>query len=304
MANDPLQQLVEIIKKKKELQNISADFVKKEILNYCQKNPAKKAILEQKINLKSAQCQQIIKAVRANLRRVYGLFRTSEGIKFRNDFLKRLVKAKEAKRKKIIVQILQTHSSTKERLPFYEQLYHQMFKITSKPKTIIDLGCGLNPFSLPLMGLGDLTYHAYDLSREEVSLLNRFFKILKINGQAEVLDILHPVNLPKADLCFLFKMTDVLDQGKGHKTSEGIIKVVPAKFIVVSFPTLTMSGKRMNFPRRTWIELMCTRLGYSYNLLEFSNEIFYVIRKSDKSVGSAPTNVPKESFLFSPKQKN
>ena len=78
----------------------------------------------------------------------------------------------------------------------------------------------------------------------------------------------------------MFKLTDVLDKGKGHKVSEKIISKVPAKYVIVSFPTLTMSGKRMNFPRRKWIELMSERLNYTYEILEFSNEIFYIINKN------------------------
>jgi len=85
--------------------------------------------------------------------------------------------------------------------------------------------------------------------------------------------------LPQADVCFLFKMTDVLEQGRGHKVTEQILQAVKAKFVVVSFPTLTMSGKRMNYPRRRWMELMCERLGWSYSLIEMPNELFYVVMK-------------------------
>jgi len=132
------------------------------------------------------------------------------------------------------------------------------------------------------MNLNNVNYYAYDLSKEEVKILNQFFKEKKINGKAAILDLLNlnkVKKLPKADLAFLFKMTDVLDKGKGHKTSEQIIKAIPAKFIIVSFPTLTMSGKKMNHPRRGWIELMSQRLGYKFELLEFSNELFYIIEK-------------------------
>ena len=93
------------------------------------------------------------------------------------------------------------------------------------------------------------------------------------------MDISNLTGIPPADLCFLFKMTDILDQGKGHKVTEEIIRKVPAKFVVVSFPTKTMSGKRMNYPRRKWIELMCQRLNYEVKIIEFSNELFYVIKK-------------------------
>ncbi|HLC81207.1 MAG TPA: hypothetical protein VJH68_00975, partial [Candidatus Nanoarchaeia archaeon] len=57
------------------------------------------------------------------------------------------------------------------------------------------------------------------------------------------------------------------------------LKLIPASFVVVSFPIKTMSGKKMNFPRRRWIELMCKRLGYAFNLIESENELFYVLKK-------------------------
>ena len=74
-------------------------------------------------------------------------------------------------------------------------------------------------------------------------------------------------------------MTDILDKGRGHRKTQEVIKAVRASFIVVSFPTVTMSGKKMNYPRRRWIELLCNRLGYAYDLIEFPTEIFYVVKK-------------------------
>ncbi|MBU1622843.1 MAG: hypothetical protein KJ597_04690, partial [Nanoarchaeota archaeon] len=234
-------------------------------------------------NKKSKQYKEVVKKIRAKLRRIYGLFRESEDVVKRSSLVDLLL-SKKTLNKKIITDILTTHSSTKERLPFYEDLYKKIFKITKQPKSILDLGAGINPFSIPLMKLKSLKYYASDLSQDEVEQLNTFFKYLKkknklFTGKAELLNILHFVKLPQADLAFLFKMTDVLDQGKNHKTTEQVIKKIPAKFVVVSFPTKTMSGKKMNFPRRKWIELMCKRLKYSYKVLTFSNEIFYVIKK-------------------------
>ena len=96
-----------------------------------------------------------------------------------------------------------------------------------------------------------------------------------------MLDILKIKKLPQADIAFLFKMTDVLDRGKGHKKTEEVLKRIPAKFVVISFPTITMSGKKMNFPRRKWVELLCDRLDYTFRVLEFSNELFYVIKTKE-----------------------
>jgi len=296
--------LLQEIKRKKELQEISAEFVIKELQNYLNKNhQAKKFISQPKpLNPKSAQYKAIIKEVRAKLRVVYGLFREEHDLDRREELISSLfaqtsqtilptkpapmttLSNKPPLDPQIIIEILKTHSSTKERAALYEKLYQNIFEITGTPKTILDLGCGINPFSIPLMKVDSLRYYAYDLSVEEIESLNDFFRSLnKINpnliGKAEVLDLLQFSKLPSAEVCFLFKMTDVLEHGKGHKITESIIKSIPASFIVISFPIKTMSGKRMNFPRRRWIELMCKRLNYSYQLLELSNELFYVIKK-------------------------
>ncbi|MEK6969964.1 MAG: hypothetical protein AABW48_06055 [Nanoarchaeota archaeon] len=260
-----MRELIQAIKKKKELSQISESFVRKELQHYLSQNPKLKS--PEQLNPRSANYKQIVKGVRARLRRVYGLFREELDPK-----------------KRSAEEILQMHSSTKERLSFYPELYRKLFEITNKPKSIIDLGCGVNPFSISFMKLKQLDYYAYDLSKDEIKRLNKFFKQIHqknpfFNGTGKVLDISNLTGIPPADLCFLFKMTDILDQGKGHKVTEEIIRKVPAKFVVVSFPTKTMSGKRMNYPRRKWIELMCQRLNYEVKIIEFSNELFYVIKK-------------------------
>jgi len=169
-------------------------------------------------------------------------------------------------------------------------LYAKIFKITGKPAAILDLGCGINPFSIPLMNLlqrnpkpdYQLNYYACDLSENEIETLNLFFEYLQaqnpsFTGTAGILDLVQWAklsHLEKADICFLFKMTDVLDQGKGHKMTELVIQKVPARYVVLSFPTQTMGGKKMNVPQRNWVEWMCRRLGYSFKVLEFQTEIF------------------------------
>ena len=273
--------LIENIKKKKELQSIDDDFVERYLVKYLHQEPALLKSLQENFNPKSKAYVSVIKNVRSQLRRVYGLFR--DDAKERKSVVEELLRSPERKRSNLLQQILSTHSSTQERLPIYEQLYSRIFAITGKPKTILDLGCGINPFSFSYMKLKGCGYYAYDLDQEEIGAINKYFALLKkenpsFTGKAMVADIL-TVNLPKADLCFLFKMTDVIDQGKGHKRTEELLKKIPARYIVVSFATKTMSGKKMTAPRRSWMEWLCKRLGYEYSILEFPNEIFYVVKK-------------------------
>lgn len=277
--------LVRDIKKKRELNELSESFVKKELTAFLRQNPKLSESLD---NPRSAYYKQIVKGVRAKLRRVYGLFRkkdSSFGNQDRNSLIKELLKGKDVvKGRDVVKEILLTHSSTKERLPFYGELYQKIFAVTGKPLTIVDLGSGINPFSIPYMKLKQLAYHAYDLNKEEIASLNKYFKFLNksnpfFRGKAEVLDITEVKKILPADIAFLFKMTDVIDRGRGHKKTEEVITAISAKYVIVSFPTITMSGKKMNFPRRKWIELMCRRLNYKFEVLTFSNELFYVMQK-------------------------
>ncbi|PIZ51885.1 hypothetical protein COY27_02260 [Candidatus Woesearchaeota archaeon CG_4_10_14_0_2_um_filter_33_13] len=288
LKQEHLQELIKQIKQKKELKELSDEYIQDYLYKFFQQEIKLFNQIVDDFNPKSANYKRVLKEVRAKLRRVYGLFRVEDQATKRREIIELYFIQPE--NEQLIKDILATHSSTKERLPFYEQLYKKIFAITKIPKSIIDLGCGINPFSIQFMQLKELKYLAYDLSEEEIGFIKRYFSLLhqqdpSFNGEAHILDALRwtrLLELPIVDICFLFKMTDVLDQGKGHKKSEEIIKAIPAKYVVVSFPTLTMSGKKMNHPRKGWIELVCKRLNYKFRLLEFSNELFYVINKGVK----------------------
>jgi hypothetical protein len=247
-----MKTLVTHIKRKKELASLSDQFVNDELKRYFITHPALKKFLSQQ---KSKQYKQIVKDVRAELRKIYGLFR-------------------ERGRSQVM---LKSHASTRERLSYYETLYKKIFKITGTPKVVLDLGCGVNPFSYKFIK-AKITYYAYDIDEEESGLINDYFSQEKIVGKAEVKDITRVKQFPRADIVFLFKVTDMLDRGKGHKKTEELLQKLPVTYAVVSFPTKTMSGKHMNVPQRPWFERLCKRLEWNYSLLEFPNEIYYVVK--------------------------
>lgn len=279
-----VEELISTIKQKKELRELSEEFIRHHLHDYFRKHPLAVLVLDKP---RSEKYKRVVKDIRALLRRVYGLFRIEKRREDIHGLLKEFSTGRKLRQQKILEIILSTHSSTKERLPIYSKLYLRLWKITGRPRTILDLGCGLNPFSLPLTGLRSVQYYAYDLSMEEVSLLRDFFVLLHrknslIRGEAAVLDLLHSLSdqkLPAADVCFLFKMTDVLDQGKGHKKTEELLKQLSCRFVVVSFATKTMSGKKMTAPRRSWMEWLCNRLGWKFTIVEMPDELFYVIEK-------------------------
>src|SRR3989338_854241 len=297
LTDEQVAVVVAEVQRKKELQGLSSSFVVAAVCDFLRKNTNLEKKLLLKFHVKSAVFEAVVKNVRAELRRSAGFFQVSGDLDEISELVEKYFAEKDVvKQQKILVSLLESHASTQERLPIYSELYTKLFAITGAPRVVLDLGCGLNPLSLPLMGFGKKdggSYYAYDIHADQVDLLNAFFDLMQkrmsafntesaFNGKAEVLDLLDVESvkkLPKADVALLFKVADVLDKNKGHTKSEAVFCAVPARFLVVSFATKTMSGKRMTAPRRIWMEWMCDRLGWKYSVIEFENEIFYVVEK-------------------------
>lgn len=257
-----MSSLLEEIKKSKKYKHISEDIINKHILIYKKKNPKYEEFKE----------KRILKEIKAELHKIYGSFQLKSKRK-REKFLE----------KGDLLSILKTNKSTKERLNDYDLLYKQIFDITGKPKKIIDLGSGINPVSYRYM-LVKAEYSAYDIDEEDVNFLNRFFNFMNIKGKAEIMDISNLdnlANLPEADICFMFKVIDVIEKahGKGHKLAEKIIKILmkKCKFIVVSFPLMTIGGDKMRHGYRGWVERMLMRNEIGFRVVRTYNEIFYII---------------------------
>jgi len=264
--------LLEYIKKSKKYSAISSEVIKKEIKKYFKINPKSKKYLD---NVKSKKFKEIVKGVKARLHLIYGSFQKDRSK--REEYLKQIYGINDYKHHD---KILSTSVSSKERLKDYEKLYKKIFLIAGKPNKIIDLGCGLNPVSFPYMGVNKLSYYAYDINKEDCDFLNKYFKSMKqfskLNGKAFVVDLRDIKKLPRADVCFMFKFLDVIEE-KGHKLSEEIIKKINCKYIVVSFPTKTVSGRKMKHAYRGWIERMLNRIKLKFEKILLDNEVFYII---------------------------
>ena len=267
------QEIIKAIKSSKKYKAISEEVIKQKTEEYIQKNPRWEQYKE----------KFILKDIKTILHKAHGSFQVHpKNAKRKSEFLEEL--RKDPNDLDIIDEILKTNRSTRERLDIYPKLYDKIFNITEEPKSILDLGAGLNPVSFAYMNLPDSTdYYVYDINEKDSDFLNEFFKIEKINGKSELLDLSRIENiktLPSCDICLMFKFLDVVEK-KGHKYSEEIIKVLreKCKFLIVSFATRTVSGKSMNFPQRGWIERMLDRIGMDFKRLEFESEIFYVISK-------------------------
>ena len=226
---------------------------------------------------KNREFKQLIKKIRRELYKVHGLYQVKKQLK-KQDLLKDLSQAKNIDQiKEITREILKKHTSSRERLNDYEKIYSEILKI-AKPKSIIDLASGLNPCSIILSNFKG-NYYAYEISKDDVNFLNKYFKIIKkykVNGKAFVKDITKEFNFKKTDICFLFKFLDML--GKDRKLFFiKLIKNLDCKYVIASFSKKTISLKKMRNPERAWFEILLNKLGLKYEKLDFESEIFYII---------------------------
>lgn len=279
-------QLIGKIKSHKKYKTLSDEIVKKELNNVLN-------IKQLKGPLSKKQEKIIIKEVRKKLHRIYASYQTKKKRK-REKLLEELesrLKHKiidKSELEKIIYGLLSITLSTKERLPYYPFIYNEIFNITGIPKSIMDLGSGLNPLSFPFMNLKKLKYYAYDIDIDDIEFLNKYFKIMKpsgLIGKAFVLDITNEKiieKIPKSDIILMLKIIDLIDEKK-KKISRELIKQLfeknKTKFMVISFSTKTLTRKPMHLKRRIGFEKMINVMNLKFNSFSIENEIFYVIKK-------------------------
>lgn len=263
-----LSELIQKIKSKKQLQNLDDFIIKQKIISYLKKNSLHLQ------NLNKKQLINLQKTIRKQLHEQYGVFQLD--LKKRYFYFNQLKKAPNSL--DLHNKILSTHKSTYERLEIYPILYKKLFKLTKKPKSILDISAGLNPFSYPYMNLKNIEYIATELNEKDCEFIQSYFNLKKIKGKVLQLDLFSAKNFPKADLVFIFKTFHSLEKNS-FKLAESILKKINSKYIMVSFPIKTISNKKMNFPFYPGFERLLKRLNLKYKKLLLKNELFFVIKK-------------------------
>ena len=251
-----MDNIVAEIKKKRELADIPDDLVRDELVKYIKKH---NIILP--VEKKSTKL--IVKSLRAELRRYSGQYSLSS--KSKKD---RLLSSQNFK------ELLNHHSSTKERIKDYPLLRNIISKIN--PKSILDLGCGLNPLAIASKGV---FYHAYDIKSEDLNIVSAFFAANDISGDVHNADIRNIIKFPEVDLCLILKVLDILGINK-IELSKKFLSKIKSKTFIVSFATHTLSGKKMNRPYRRWFEQLLDERKEKYEIVRTYQEIFYIITKS------------------------
>jgi 16S rRNA (guanine(1405)-N(7))-methyltransferase len=284
-TNVLIKNIVKDIIAKKELQNLDEAFVSPKVKAFLDEHKKTKDKLERvrySEFQRSKEHEELVKKIRANLREVYGVF-IMEDYKKRFELLEELKKNPSLENHN---KILALHKSSQERLPYYPIIYKKIFEITGKPERIVDLACGLNPFSYPYIENLDCKpeYLACDLAEKDLKFIERYFKIRAIPGAVKKIDLVNDdINeLTKSqgkgiEIVFLLKTLDSLEAVQWNK-SAAVLKSIKAKFIVVSFSTKSLGGKKaIKKEKRSWFEGLVKKLKYRLKIFEVPGEMFYVI---------------------------
>lgn len=252
-----MQELVNKIKEKYELRSLPDSLVEDTLKDYISKRKLShpKSKKEEKL---------IVKAIRSELRRYTGQYASKSNIKKRSELIN----------SDNVENILYHHSSTRERIEDYNLIKKIITVLNSK--SILDLGCGINPIAL---ATPSVTYHAYDINNNDLEVVRQFFKRNNINGDIHHKDIRYESNFPKVDLCIIFKVLDILGDKK-YEITKHLLEKVETKHFLISFATRTLTGKKMNSPYRRWFEKILKQLNCRYDVERTNQELFYIIKKS------------------------
>lgn len=180
------------------------------------------------------------------------------------------------------LEILDTHLSSKERLELQDNGYYaSIFEITGIPQSIADLACALHPLAFRWMGLPKtVAYHAYDINKNFVELIELYFELEGLQPLVEWRDISVKPPENHCDVAFLFKMYHCLEHRRKGAGLE-MVKNIRADWTAVSFPSQNLIGKKADIYGNYAgaLEKCALERNWELTVLDFSNETLVLIKK-------------------------
>ncbi|MDQ3691423.1 MAG: 16S rRNA methyltransferase [Chloroflexota bacterium] len=176
---------------------------------------------------------------------------------------------------------LRAHASTRERASHLDAFYAPIWSVTGAPGRVLDVGCGLNPLTLPWMGLGrDVTYLASDVDRRPLATVASFLELVGQPHEVEVRDLVQASPTAEADVAILLKVVPTLDR-QDPVAATNLLRALRVRHAVVSFATRSLGGRGTGMDRtyRGRLERLVAEAGRVSALAEVSvpNELVFVL---------------------------
>jgi 16S rRNA (guanine(1405)-N(7))-methyltransferase len=186
--------------------------------------------------------------------------------------------------RRVCIQIMSQHASSRERLPVLASFYARLFTHTGIPGRVLDLACAMNPFGFRWMNLPRSTrYHAFDINRRTVDLVNHYFHLEGLEPLAVLRDVFVSPPTEEADVAYLFKMYHCLEhrqRGAGAR----VLEAVPARYVAVSFPTRNLAARTVDIAGNyeETIRTKAARCGWEVQRLDLEGESLLLVDKIRK----------------------
>jgi 16S rRNA (guanine(1405)-N(7))-methyltransferase len=193
----------------------------------------------------------------------------------------------------ILKDLLLMQSSTRERLEHLDAFYQRTFEITGVPSSIVEYGCGINPLTYTWIAKAVTTfqhsnpstlqprYIGTDVDQELMDLINTVIGLQGLSERVTVQlgDVLTDEPI-EAEMMFLLKVAPLLERQQEGSTRL-ILQNQPSKWMVVSYPTKSLSGKakgmKEHYERE--FEKVVNLPGWKVTRLEFESELVFVVNK-------------------------
>ena len=271
--------LIKKILTKKEIKNFDKKIIDDYLNKYFLTNGNLFKKLE-RLSMEKIEKNNLFKKIIKDIKKDFTTFYASF---LEKDFSKKhkLIDSKIDDNKKL-TSLLKIHKSTNERLRHYDEIYSKIFLKYKNVKKVFDLGCGMNPISYYFLKEKNLKFECFDLNREDIDFLNKYFKKFKIKAKAKSVDLFFDYEkilskIKKNDLVFMLKFLDVLEFRKKNISLE-ILKKLKTKNIVISFSTKSLcSKKQIKDEKRNWIRNFLKKNNFIYEEFEIENELFFLI---------------------------
>jgi 16S rRNA (guanine(1405)-N(7))-methyltransferase len=184
------------------------------------------------------------KLARRRLHQIYGAFVGPQDLKR----VSRLLDEVEAplapdRFRELCSQVLACHASTAERLPYLDRFTDVIRHHSPHPRTVVDLACGLNPFTLPWMDLPTAcVYHAIDIDAQLLALTRRLGELQPVRIETSECDLVAPPDVIEGDAILLLKTLPSLERQE-QGAARRLLEALRAPHVFVSFPARSLSGR-------------------------------------------------------------
>jgi len=226
--------------------------------------------------------KDVIKAVKKTLHMIYESYIPEESHTRAEAYLSSYTGSDIKTDRAFSASIMALHASTNERLGQAAAIYDYICRYVNAEDSIIDIGCGFNPFALPFFTSLPKSYYAFDICSSTIALLNSYFSSANLPYSADICDAV--TNTPKVsgNVLFMFKLFPLLEQQKKGRAFD-VIRSLDCNTAVVSFPLKSASGrdKGMDAFYSALFEKGLPSGFLITDKTKFINEMFYVITKGN-----------------------